>query len=91
PTISSGALPQTPAEEWADSLQDTLDSHVTRTPVGTPGPKLPGGWNDEVEPPTSNGKATAPDLRTYLPAQEDVQRALAGAKAYLPQGVAAYL
>ncbi|KAJ7511403.1 hypothetical protein B0H11DRAFT_871162 [Mycena galericulata] len=87
PTIPSGTLPQTPAAEWADSVQDSLGAHVTRTPVGTPGPKVPGGWNDEVEPAT--GDVT--DLRTYIPGQEDVQRALDGAKAYLPQGVAAYL
>ncbi|KAJ7443398.1 hypothetical protein B0H11DRAFT_2250840 [Mycena galericulata] len=54
PTIPSGTLPQTPAAEWADNVQDSLGAHVTRTPVGTPGPKVPGGWNDEVEPPTSS-------------------------------------
>ncbi|KAF8142680.1 hypothetical protein K438DRAFT_1784481 [Mycena galopus ATCC 62051] len=37
PTISSGALPQTPASEWAEDINDLLAAHVTRTPVTSPG------------------------------------------------------
>ncbi|KAJ6516565.1 hypothetical protein C8R47DRAFT_1313000 [Mycena vitilis] len=33
PTISSGALPSTPASEWAAITNDVLKEHVTSTPV----------------------------------------------------------
>ncbi|KAJ7748311.1 hypothetical protein DFH07DRAFT_1062574 [Mycena maculata] len=91
PTIPSGTLPQTPAGEWADNLTDMMEGHVTRTPVGTPGPKIPGSWTDEPELDSTSNATAPPDLRAYLPAQSDVQRVVDGAKAYLPQGVASIL
>ncbi|KAJ7066886.1 hypothetical protein B0H15DRAFT_736080, partial [Mycena belliarum] len=94
PVIPSGALPQTPAGEWAESTHGVLDSHVTRTPLGTPGPDIPGAFPGalaEETPPREAGDKTLLDTaKGYLPAQADVARALSGAKAYLPQGVAAY-
>ncbi|KAJ7748316.1 hypothetical protein DFH07DRAFT_942295 [Mycena maculata] len=45
PTIPSGALPSTPATEWAASTtRDVLGTPVIRTPPDTPGPSLPGAY-----------------------------------------------
>ncbi|KAJ7463977.1 hypothetical protein FB451DRAFT_1492032 [Mycena latifolia] len=99
PVIPSDALPQTPAGDWADSTNGVLGAHVTRTPVGTPGPDVPGAFPnafaDEHRPGDATDMKQAQEsllesAKAYLPAQADVARALSGAKAYLPQGVAAY-
>ncbi|KAJ7605441.1 hypothetical protein DFH06DRAFT_1252837 [Mycena polygramma] len=102
PAIASTALPSTPASEWAEGMNDILGSHVTRTPVTTPGPAVPGGFpahlepdpqpalSTEKDPVNGQGQGQAQDgsllesAQAYLPT-------LATAKAYLPQGVAAYL
>ncbi|KAJ7840658.1 hypothetical protein B0H13DRAFT_2415726 [Mycena leptocephala] len=45
PTISLSALPQTPASEWADSMNDLISAHVTLTP----GPTVPGSLPSHLE------------------------------------------
>ncbi|KAJ7742863.1 hypothetical protein B0H16DRAFT_1562594 [Mycena metata] len=60
PAISSAALPTTPAEEWADGMNEFIGTHVTRTPVGTPGPAVPGAFESTpVSAPVDVGHATA--------------------------------
>ncbi|KAJ7358335.1 hypothetical protein DFH08DRAFT_441195 [Mycena albidolilacea] len=61
PTISSGALPQTSASEWAEDISDLLAAHVTRTPVGIVTPQLPGyfdGQKSEHTLPSNAAYAT---------------------------------
>ncbi|KAK7057867.1 hypothetical protein R3P38DRAFT_2843446 [Favolaschia claudopus] len=100
PTIPSAALPQTPVSEWAENMTDMLGSHMTRTPIGTPGPDVPGGYPSHTEPDiesvTSSMKAETPGFDKRTPAKEatlleTAQATLAAATAYLPQSVAAYL
>ncbi|KAJ6592905.1 hypothetical protein B0H19DRAFT_1365195 [Mycena capillaripes] len=100
PTIPSGTLPQTPASEWAEGMTDLLSGHVTRTPVGTPGPAVPGGFPSHLEPdpvPNSsentNGASVNGEepLDSLLASAQAFLPTMATAKAYLPQGVAAYL
>ncbi|KAJ7016177.1 hypothetical protein C8F04DRAFT_1407606 [Mycena alexandri] len=101
PTISSGTLPDTPADEWADGMNEFIGTHVTRTPVGTPGPAVPGAFPAHLEPDASPSDASPGGGITVANAQEQASALLASAqaylpsletaKAYLPQGVAAYL
>ncbi|KAJ6592878.1 hypothetical protein B0H19DRAFT_1245688 [Mycena capillaripes] len=97
PTIPSGTLPQTPANEWADGMNDLISGHVTRTPVGTPGPAVPGAFPSHLEPdPVPNSTGTANDAsmgahESLFATAQSFLPTLATAKAYLPQGVAAYL
>ncbi|KAJ7358345.1 hypothetical protein DFH08DRAFT_1075472 [Mycena albidolilacea] len=101
PTIPSGTLPQTPSSEWAENMTDLLGNHVTRTPVGTPGPDIPGGFPAHLEPDDDAVNATSSDDASRnaesKPSQEDggiiatAQATLAAATAYLPPGLAAYL
>lgn len=97
PNIESTALPSTPASEWADSTNGVLAAHVTSTPLDPPGPDVPGAFPGfDAEAPATNSEETMVDTaKAYLPAEADVQRAITNAgqtaKAYLPQGVAAYL
>ncbi|KAJ7692112.1 hypothetical protein B0H17DRAFT_1330869 [Mycena rosella] len=85
---------QTPAADWADEMHDTLSVHITRTPVGTPGSNVPTAFPDALATEKTYGNAANEMLlesaKAYLPAQEDVVPALPNAKAYLPQGAAAY-
>ncbi|KAJ7269521.1 hypothetical protein C8J57DRAFT_1005488, partial [Mycena rebaudengoi] len=91
PNIESSALPATPAAEWADSTNGILGAHVTSTPLGTPGPRIPGAY---PETPKGGDSTLLETAKGYMPAQADVQRAITNAgqtaKAYLPQGVASY-
>ncbi|KAJ7758737.1 hypothetical protein B0H16DRAFT_643171 [Mycena metata] len=97
PAIASTALPATPADEWADGMNEFIGTHVTRTPVGTPGPAVPGAFPTHLE---SESDSSMPKI-TAANAQEQASALLASAqsylpsleqaKAYLPQGVAAYL
>ncbi|KAJ7714493.1 hypothetical protein B0H16DRAFT_1899071 [Mycena metata] len=97
PAIASTALPATPADEWADGMNEFIGTHVTRTPVGTPGPAVPGAFPAHLE---SESNSSTPKI-TAANAQEQASALLASAqsylpsleqaKAYLPQGVAAYL
>ncbi|KAJ7108004.1 hypothetical protein C8R43DRAFT_1044451 [Mycena crocata] len=89
PTISSGALP-TPAIEWAEDMNDILGAHITRTPVGTPGPSVPGGFSALSEPDGAQDASLLETAKAYLPAQDVMQRALGNAKAYLSEEVGAY-
>ncbi|KAJ7511393.1 hypothetical protein B0H11DRAFT_1954971 [Mycena galericulata] len=41
---ATAALPSTPADEWAVGTTEILDAHVTHTPLGTPGPVVPGAY-----------------------------------------------
>ncbi|KAJ7026901.1 hypothetical protein C8F04DRAFT_1238406 [Mycena alexandri] len=101
PTISSGTLPDTPADEWADGMNEFIGTHVTRTPVGTPGPAVPGAFPAHLEPDSSSSQPSPGGGITVANAQEQASALLASAqaylpsletaKAYLPQGVAAYL
>ncbi|KAJ7022205.1 hypothetical protein C8F04DRAFT_1402467 [Mycena alexandri] len=101
PTLSSGTLPDTPADEWADGMNEFIGTHVTRTPVGTPGPAVPGAFPAHLEPDASPSDASPGSGITAASAQEQASALLASAqsylpsletaKAYLPQGVAAYL
>ncbi|KAJ6459206.1 hypothetical protein DFH09DRAFT_876278, partial [Mycena vulgaris] len=81
-------LPQTPADEWAQNTNGILDAHETTTQ------NVPGSFTEEHAAARS-GETLMATAKTYLPAQDDVQRAMTNAgqtaKAYLPQGVAAYL
>ncbi|KAJ6626689.1 hypothetical protein B0H10DRAFT_1941693 [Mycena sp. CBHHK59/15] len=66
------------------------------SPLGTPGPSLPGAFPAEADTgETEGGINILETAKAYLPEHSDVQRALVSAsqvaKAYLPQGVAAYL
>ncbi|KAJ6516542.1 hypothetical protein C8R47DRAFT_1312984 [Mycena vitilis] len=103
PAIASTALPSTPASEWAEGMNDILGSHVTRTPVTTPGPAVPGGFPAHLEPDpqpvlskkdsvkeAGQGQGGGQDGSLIETAQAYLPT-LATAKAYLPQGVAAYL
>ncbi|KAJ7023183.1 hypothetical protein C8F04DRAFT_1306130 [Mycena alexandri] len=101
PTISSGTLPDTPADEWAGGMNEFIGTHVTRTPVGTPGPDVPGAFPAHLEPDSSPSHPSPGAGITAARAQEQASALLASAqaylpsletaKAYLPQGVAAYL
>ncbi|KAJ7202685.1 hypothetical protein B0H12DRAFT_1225732 [Mycena haematopus] len=102
PTIPSGALPQTPVSEWADNTNDLLGGHVTRTPVGTPGPAVPGRFFSQTEPDpesVSNTLQANAGVGAQKPEQEregtsllaTAQATLAAATTYLPPGLAAYL
>jgi hypothetical protein len=97
PTIPSGTLPQTPSKEWAENMTDLLGSHVTRTPVGTPGPDIPGGFPAHLEPDVDAVDAPSSADASPKPVEEDsgllatAQATLAAATAYLPPGLAAYL
>jgi hypothetical protein len=97
PTIPSGTLPQTPSKEWAENMTDLLGSHVTRTPVGTPGPDIPGGFPAHLEPDADAVDAPSSADASPKPVEEDsgllatAQATLAAATAYLPPGLAAYL
>ncbi|KAJ6554622.1 hypothetical protein B0H19DRAFT_1071987 [Mycena capillaripes] len=89
PTIESTAMPTTPADEWAQSTHSVLGVHKPSTPVDM-GPDIPGSWADQ--PPAASGGGTLLDTaKGYLPAQDDVQRAMTNvaqaAKGYLPKGV----
>ena len=89
PVIPSTALPQTPASDWAESTNDVLGAHVTRTPLGTPGPSAPGAFPDALAEEASYADAAKEQTllataRQYFPAQEDVAGALESAKTYLP-------
>ncbi|KAJ7834974.1 hypothetical protein B0H14DRAFT_2590564 [Mycena olivaceomarginata] len=67
PTISSGALPQTPASEWAEDITDLLAAHVTRTPVGIVTPQLPGGSDGQkFEPTLLSNAASATQQKTAV-------------------------
>ncbi|KAJ7915766.1 hypothetical protein B0H13DRAFT_1610070 [Mycena leptocephala] len=87
PNLVPGALPQTPASEWAENMKDVLGGHVTRTPVGTPGPAIPGGFPAHLKPDTPDDAPQG----TLLASAQSYMPSLATAKAYLPQAVAAYL
>ncbi|KAF7350732.1 hypothetical protein MSAN_01634300 [Mycena sanguinolenta] len=98
PAIPSGALPQTPVSEWAESMTDLLSGHVTRTPVGTPGPHVPGEFPSHLEPDseavsntTGNADADAGAKERGATFLETAQATLAAATAYLPPGLASYL
>ncbi|KAJ6592864.1 hypothetical protein B0H19DRAFT_10480 [Mycena capillaripes] len=79
PTISSGALPQTSASQWAESVNDILGAHVTRTPVDTPGsvvrgalPSHHGSDSDAESDFTRLANAELPDGRVeHDQTQED--------------------
>jgi hypothetical protein len=94
PTIESTALPSTPADEWAESTHNMLAAHKSSTPLEMPGPPVPGAFPEEQAPERS-GETLVDTAKLYLPAQDDVQRAMTNAgqaaKAYLPQSVASYL
>ncbi|KAJ6476988.1 hypothetical protein C8R45DRAFT_368487 [Mycena sanguinolenta] len=94
PAIPSGALPQTPVDEWAENMTDLLAGHVTRTPVGTPGPDVPGSFPSYLEPdpaPVSNSADAGETKREGSSFLEDAQAMLAAATSYLPPGLASYL
>jgi len=91
PTIESATLPQTPASEWAESTNNILNAHKPSTPLDKPGPPIPKAFPEE-QAPEQGGETLVDTAKAYLPAQEDVQRAMANAaKAYLPERVAAYI
>ncbi|KAJ6528786.1 hypothetical protein DFH09DRAFT_878978, partial [Mycena vulgaris] len=95
PTIDSAALPSTLADEWAATTNNVL-FNANGTTVQTPGPAIPGAFpEDSVLAPTVTGEPSILHAaNAYLPAEEDVQRALTNvgqaAKAYLPSQVAGY-
>ncbi|KAJ7122231.1 hypothetical protein C8R44DRAFT_735937 [Mycena epipterygia] len=94
PTIDSATLPS-PADDWAENTNSILGAHkVASTPPLT-APPVPGSFPDEAPPPQRSGETLMDSARAYLPAEDDVQRAMTNvgqtAKAYLPQGMAAYL
>jgi len=94
PTIDSTTLPSTPASEWAKSTNNILDAHKPSTPLDMPGPRIPGSFPEENASEQDNGDALLDTAKAYLPAQDEVQRAMTNAgqtaKAYLPESVAAY-
>ncbi|KAJ7214897.1 hypothetical protein GGX14DRAFT_329869, partial [Mycena pura] len=93
PKISSGALPQTPAREWAENTNEQLGAHSAhRAPVGTPGAAVPGAFPAEHDSESADAGESSllASAQSYLPAQADVVRALSAAKGYLPESVAAY-
>ncbi|KAJ7352147.1 hypothetical protein DFH08DRAFT_647085, partial [Mycena albidolilacea] len=98
PTIESTALPS-PTDEWAQSTHSVLDAHkpTTPPPLDTPGPRFPGSFPhlEELASGASRSGETLMDTaKTYLPAEDNVQRAITNAaqaaKAYLPSSVAGY-
>ncbi|KAJ7714495.1 hypothetical protein B0H16DRAFT_523432 [Mycena metata] len=78
-------------------MNEFIGTHVTRTPVGTPGPTVPGAFPTHLE---SESHSSTPSV-TAANAQDQASALLASAplylpsleqaKAYLPQGVATYL
>jgi hypothetical protein len=97
PTIESTALPTTPADKRAQSTNDILEAHPKASTPGTSGTPIPGSFSDPPAPDKSREGAEMllDSAKTYLPAQDDIQRAMTNAgqkaKAYLPQSVASYL
>ncbi|KAJ7791529.1 hypothetical protein B0H13DRAFT_792423 [Mycena leptocephala] len=98
PTIQSTALPTMPAREWAESTHNkVLETQKPSSPLHTPDLRIPGSFLEEPEPGagSSGGETLFDTAKRYLPAQDDVQRALThagqAAKGYLPQSVASYL
>ncbi|KAJ7714491.1 hypothetical protein B0H16DRAFT_1807840 [Mycena metata] len=97
PAISSTALPATPADEWADGMNEFIGTHVTRTPLWTPGPAVPGAFpaHLESESDSSTPKITAANAQeqasALLASAQSYLPSLEQAKAYFPQGVVAYL
>ncbi|KAJ6580661.1 hypothetical protein B0H19DRAFT_1250970 [Mycena capillaripes] len=91
--------PADTCDEWVDGMND-LSGHVTRTPVGTPGPTILGRFPSHHEPdPVPNSTGTTKDTSMEAQGQQKSLFATAQAflptlsttKAYLPQGVTAYL
>ncbi|KAJ6517089.1 hypothetical protein DFH09DRAFT_250560, partial [Mycena vulgaris] len=88
PSIDSTALLQTPADKGAQNTNSILEAHETATQ------NVPGSFAEE-HAAVRSGETLMATAKAYLPAQDDVQRVMTNAgqtaKAYLPQGVAAYL
>ncbi|KAJ6523105.1 hypothetical protein DFH09DRAFT_1421025 [Mycena vulgaris] len=86
------------AAQGAPNTNGILDAHETTTPPENAEENVPGWFPDEpagAPAAAPSGETLLATAKAYLPAQDDVQRAITNAaqaaKAYLPQGVAAYL
>ncbi|KAJ7511365.1 hypothetical protein B0H11DRAFT_2215194 [Mycena galericulata] len=104
PTIDSATLPKTPADEWAENTNSMLsgargeESSNYSPQMQKQGREIPGSFPEEQQTngnASANGGTLLDSAKTYLPAQDDMQRAMTGAgqaaKSYLPPSVAAYL
>ncbi|KAJ7915776.1 hypothetical protein B0H13DRAFT_2324042 [Mycena leptocephala] len=83
-------LPQMPASEWAKNMKEVLNGHVTRTPIGSPGPDVLGGFPAHLEPDVEPSVEQVPQDTLLVTAQSYIP-SLATVKVYLPQAVATYL
>ncbi|KAJ6523100.1 hypothetical protein DFH09DRAFT_1330168 [Mycena vulgaris] len=96
PNIDSATLPQTPSDEWAQNTKGRRTKPPPRR--RTRGRMSRGGFPRNPQRHQQRrgaGETLMATAKAYLPAQDDVQRAMTSApqaaKAYLLQGVAAYL
>jgi hypothetical protein len=87
-----------PAREWAETTDNNvLETQNPSTPLHTPGLRIPGSFLEDPKPEavSGGGETLLDTAKRYLPAQDDVQRAMTNAgqaaKGYLPQSVASYL
>ncbi|KAJ6521781.1 hypothetical protein DFH09DRAFT_1330893 [Mycena vulgaris] len=81
--IDSATLPQTTADESTQTTNGILEAHTPHN--------IPGSFSEEHAAARS-GETLMATTKVYLPAQDNFQCAVtSAAKAYLPQGVAAYL
>ncbi|KAJ6528713.1 hypothetical protein DFH09DRAFT_1412623 [Mycena vulgaris] len=97
-TISNPVHSIDSAAQGAQNTNGILDAHETTTPPENAEENVPGWFPDEpagAPAAAQSGETLLATAKAYLPAQDDVQRAMTNAgqmaKAYLPQGVAAYL